>query len=1163
MSDLKHYNLTQLETLSKVLRQGDVSCLVGAGTSIACGYPGWHSFLHQLRQAALRITSEKALKNMSEMNIKTQIDRISSLLKRDFRRVFFQTFKPIEGLGERAPEWIRLIFDLNIKILMTTNYTVELEQVARFHPSIPLGPKPEIIRWHDQMRFSNALRHISGRPSLIYLHGRYNDDPSLQVMPDGTEWSRVVLGERSYRYAFECPGLIKRRLEAVLLTSTLLIIGASMNDEDITGTFRTIRAISSNNAASHYAILPLLPSQSPEQCVSDFAERYNIQPIFYEVTIENSGSENHNNIEYLLHDIVRRSVEKSKRFKSPRQTEVVLRGDKFPSVCIIHSLLKAREFVARPLYRKALDDFSRKRSGGVLALIGIGGAGKTAIVREFLDDNLETNTRPWDGLFVWSFYDNADSCAFFQRLAEYLGDSTLGIDVNEIQAYEEVRTRWPQDARLLCVLDGLERLQLERPNDRCLHGTLESTVLREFLLWLAQSTSPGRAIITTRFPLPDLEPEIPAGRARVLELDFLTRHQARTLLRRRGVKGSDRELNELLDHFGAHALTVDHLGGVIRTYLQGDATRFGELGEGSLTRFEVGQAGKKLARVLSAYEGYLKRIEPDVQETLRQIAVFHRPPDLETLVSISLRKQQETTRRVGKLTKPRGSYLRKVIPRVARHESTYRDIEKRVRFCIRRLTELRLIRQSYESNQCVYSIHPAIRDSVLTALGTEKVVFAVAARQQAEDALNRITGRPGVYIEDTEALNLSEDVIGFYVEEGEVDRAIALYDERLGGYDHLGWKLGQYMRGERIVRQTLVGLEKAKLPSYQRRCFALKQDLAIYLADLGRLRESVGTYRENADSALNLDLDSFQLVESLYLYSDSEMLAGSVERAKHAAGSALAQIDAKSSPEECQMAYGAMAWSVFNLGDIIRGFEYFERVLEHQRRRAIFSRFLVALWGFRFQLALLKVDKVVEALEQAKLNLSHENKSLPVFNCRSLVVGAEAHRRLGNTEEAKDNLLRVQEWAMSSRHKEMLLWTRLIRSRVLADLREFAEAYEEAREGLRVAQVCHYGLFNIDFRNALSRISIGLGDFECAFEHASAALSLASFEYCGYFWGELEALSALAVIRGNKGKSKPSRQHSSRLRVLQSRTEVKSKSLDRILKESAADVRTRLGTKKD
>src|SRR5260370_19405433 len=55
-----------------------------------------------------------------------------------------------------------------------------------------------------------------------------------------------------------------------------------------------------------------------------------------------------------------------------------------PKVQIVHSLLRARDWQDRPEFEQVCE-WWRKGGRGVLALVGIGGAGKTAIANRFMN----------------------------------------------------------------------------------------------------------------------------------------------------------------------------------------------------------------------------------------------------------------------------------------------------------------------------------------------------------------------------------------------------------------------------------------------------------------------------------------------------------------------------------------------------------------------------------------------------------------------------------------------------------------------------------------------------------------------------------------------------------------------------------------------------------
>src|SRR4051794_25966260 len=92
---------------------------------------------------------------------------------------------------------------------------------------------------------------------------------------------------------------------------------------------------------------------------------------------------------------------------------------------IVHSLPPAPEFVGRVAELGQLGAAWEGGSGGVVALVGLGGAGKTALAARFLEGVLAPARRPRSGgVFVWSFYREPDAGLFLQEAHRYFaGDA--------------------------------------------------------------------------------------------------------------------------------------------------------------------------------------------------------------------------------------------------------------------------------------------------------------------------------------------------------------------------------------------------------------------------------------------------------------------------------------------------------------------------------------------------------------------------------------------------------------------------------------------------------------------------------------------------------------------------------------------------------------------
>jgi hypothetical protein len=263
---------------------------------------------------------------------------------------------------------------------------------------------------------------------------------------------------------------------------------------------------------------------------------------------------------------------------------------------------------------------------GVVALVGLGGAGKTALAARFLEDLLTADDAPRpDGLFVWSFYQQPDTGLFLQEAYHYFARGAAppakGAGILHL-LHDALAVGGPH----LLVLDGLERVQRQESSGA--YGQIEDPLLKGLLSRLSEANSRTTVLVTSRFPLTDLA-TFQTRTYRLVELGGLDSAAAQALLRYRGVEGHDATLMALVDAYGAHALTLDHLGGVIGQFLGGDARRAPEapaLGPPGSDRQAL-----RLARLLRAYEEHLP------------------PPELALLCRLCLLRRSVTEEQIGQL----------------------------------------------------------------------------------------------------------------------------------------------------------------------------------------------------------------------------------------------------------------------------------------------------------------------------------------------------------------------------------------------------------------------------------------------------------------------------------------------------------------------------------
>src|ERR1044071_2272849 len=166
----------------------------------------------------------------------------------------------------------------------------------------------------------------------------------------------------------------------------------------------------------------------------------------------------------------------------------------------VHTLLRARDWQPRPEFDQVCD-WWRAGGKGVCGLVGMGGAGKTAIVDRFLQALPgvlpEDHKAPKDpslptpnGILVFSFYDAPNPEAFFEALHMWLaGSPNVGVGVSFNQLLFMMQNAVPG----LMILDGLEKVQED--GAKGIFGRLNSPNLRDFINRLASGYLPNLSVL--------------------------------------------------------------------------------------------------------------------------------------------------------------------------------------------------------------------------------------------------------------------------------------------------------------------------------------------------------------------------------------------------------------------------------------------------------------------------------------------------------------------------------------------------------------------------------------------------------------------------------------------------------------------------------------------
>ncbi|RCJ17031.1 hypothetical protein A6S26_31675 [Nostoc sp. ATCC 43529] len=764
----------------------------------------------------------------------------------------------------------------------------------------------------------------------------------------------------------------------------------------------------------------------------------------------------------------------------------------------VHQLLRAQDYQDRPEFNK-ICDWWKSGGTGVLALVGIGGAGKTALTERFLrvlpgvfpdhpnlpkDESLPTPQR----LFVFSFYDAPNPDIFFAQLHAWLQGRSYKAS-GARPAYQRVLETIQAAPSLLLILDGLEKVQSDGSRGG-FFGGITHGALREFVERSAEGYFPHvRLLITTRFPLEDLEYKACPFHQKIL-VESISRDAAISLLRRRGVQGSDLDLQQLAERCGLHALTIDLAGGYIAHFGQGNPNtplefpsseelrQIAEKNQDRRLRY-VAQQSARFARVAERYRDALQRSDPAALALLERVCLFRLGVTAQILTNIFTGEEK------------------KGFPGVELAQLTLEDVKRKLNFLI----DMHILEKSSDNT---YAIHPAVRDGFRAGLNVELAQRGHdEARKVLENSLGQRPGGSGV--PDPSQLDLLEEIVYHTIQAGYLDEAHDLiYDT---GIEILGF-LGYFEQGKRIFSEFIEGkdqnefLLKPKMLSVDDWIFMLFC-LGACHSGLGDLASALLCYRSGLSYLENNQLEESRVKGALeFLKIENSILRNRLTDALTFAELVTDITKEQEDPYFISIISIYRGRVRFLLGltkPALADFKYAQDFLKKQDNdndidEKIFA--YIILFGGDFLISsLLRFNSFQEALDICLIIIKYieeiDDNNIKAYDIqkRLNVILAEICIAKKELAQASQYLHQAHDWAIERGAKELLCCTAIVQARLaLAEAQQslqinqidqqriyLQQALKYIDEGLYIARSCGYGIYHIDLLIVQAQTHLLLG----------------------------------------------------------------------------------------
>ncbi|HEX5732725.1 MAG TPA: SIR2 family protein [Blastocatellia bacterium] len=621
-------NNTIFDSLLSALREKEAIAFVGAGASAGM-YPLWGEFIELLADhtVAEGKAEPKDAARWKADTTATPQQRVSLIIRKlgedRYHRFLKDTFGPRRGLDDKRYTFAHAtLMRLPFQGYVTTNYDPALE-FARMElrpGSLTTGTPTwqdddEVYRWYT----GDVFKRKDDCP-ILWLHGYWQ-------RPQG-----IALDRTEYAAAYK-PGLYRNLFNSLWGQRHLVFVGFGFNDPQFTfmvGEY--LRDLEKANAPPRHVTIIGLPvgadgSLPDTEAIREQRESleadYHVRALFYPMR-----EGNHFALNILLESIAEAF---GCAIPVPDVVSVTQVSATEPTFTErwVHETSNDDKFVGRDEEIARLDRWVRDAAVRTIGISAVGGTGKTALVGHWLKKTSGWRSRPFVGLFGWSFYQNRETSSFLRELLlwahEILGTPKPNESTDFVNAALAVSRAYP----LVIVLDGLEVLQ-EGP-EHARYGSFLDGELREFLSGLCQREHSSLAVLTSRFVFADLERFVGTS-FHQLELLGLTSNQGAGLLEELGVGGPASDREYISDSLDGHPLGLRVFAGALpdedheqpRRFLD-YAFRPGELQEGA-------PLNDKLRRLLVFYE---KKLPPVQTRLLSIVALFRTPVADETVLRLA------------------------------------------------------------------------------------------------------------------------------------------------------------------------------------------------------------------------------------------------------------------------------------------------------------------------------------------------------------------------------------------------------------------------------------------------------------------------------------------------------------------------------------------------
>jgi tetratricopeptide (TPR) repeat protein len=618
-----------------------------------------------------------------------------------------------------------------------------------------------------------------------------------------------------------------------------------------------------------------------------------------------------------------------------------------------------------------LDDAWSDDKTNVLSLVAEGGAGKSALVNEWLARLRADNYRGATIVLGWSFFSQGSRerpTSADEFLDWALGKLGVKVESTNASAKGEAIAEALTKRRALLILDGVEPLQ-HGPGPQA--GELKDQDLRALLRRFAAAPPAANhslIALTSRIAVADIRRFKDA--APVVDLERLSDEAGAELLRDNDVWGVEADLRSASRDFGGHPLALTLLASFLKETQNGDVRRRDHL-RGLLSDPD-NPRHDQARRVMESYEKEWLAGQPVLLAILHIVGLFDRPPSGDCLEALRAKTIPGLTDALVDLS------------------------EDQWRRAVARLREVRLLAPADPSDPDALDAHPLVREWFGERLKQTNEQAWKAAHSRLYNHLRDTTHEgPKATLADLAPLY---HAIAHGCRAGRHQEALLdVYQTRICRWATGGAALQYYaVNTLGAVGSSLAAISwffdrpydtpvAALAPPY--RAFVLGE-ASFALRAQGRLQEALPSMRAALGMEEGLAVPSIASVTASNV-SEAELLLGEVAAAATTSRRAVALADQGREPSRMVASRSTLADALSAAGEWEDAADQFADAERRQREWRPAEPLLYSLRGYRYCDLLLSRERASQARDRAikTMEIAHRTHRLLDLALNRLTIG--------------------------------------------------------------------------------------------------------------------------------------------------------------------------------